>query len=162
MARGSCGMLESLWGAVSMVLAWAIRSAFVARMSVRVISHILTVRHRPPSGAEVENTAYVSASHGKARYLHIDGAQVVSGGEVQGFPVVTAKGEVGGGGAPWTMRPSFFPLGSRIQSPGPTAIRRAGTSPSYHRGRRARSPRKSAKTCPSLRKRAVGWQVKAE
>ena len=68
--------------------------------------------------------------HGKARNLHLDRAQVGPTGEVQGLPVLAAKGQVGGGGrvarCPFRKSCASALLGAPGSSPAPKATLERG------------------------------------
>src|SRR6266436_8642154 len=68
--------------------------------------------------------------HRETWYLYVDRAEVVAAGEVQGFPVIAAEGDIGGGGSavddaaqllavrvhdPYSARPAAIDVAFHIQ-----------------------------------------------
>src|SRR5256885_5874763 len=64
-----------------------------------------------------ERALFFLGRHWQARNLHIDGAQVGPAREIEGFPVITAKGEISGRRRPVDDAAQLFAL--RIYDPYP-------------------------------------------
>src|SRR3954468_20600705 len=56
--------------------------------------------------------------YGNTRDLHVDGAQMISAGEVEGFPIIASKRQIGGGRCAMYNAAQLSPL--RIHGPYPT------------------------------------------
>src|SRR5258707_10041999 len=64
-------------------------------------SLITPTSHRRFRSAKLWSICGVMAfgRHRETWYLYVDRAEVVAAGEVQGFPVIAAEGDIGGGGS---------------------------------------------------------------
>src|SRR3954468_1341484 len=62
------------------------------------VSSPSTMMRTSESGHQCGSTAFLRRRHRQSWYLHVDRAQMGAAGEVQGFPVVAAEGNIGGRG----------------------------------------------------------------
>src|SRR5271170_6932168 len=86
---------------------------------VCALSRLSSINHEGSShlGA-IEPPLALLRRHGQTCNLHVDGAQMVAAGEVQGLPVVAAEGDIGGGRSAVDDAAELLAL--RVHDPDPT------------------------------------------